>query len=163
MIARDVEQTIAEWLTTESDADGGGIYRLATQSGAGVALPIRTGHSSESKGDIGEVIVEALQDQTQQEVPGLNLYSVPVKIRLVYPCDDTSGDTTTISSFDACLIELQAAIDSEDLTDQLNDRGHGALFHGFKAGATFTTSIDNRVREAEWLLTFAVSQQQRTN
>jgi len=162
MIANDTEATIAAYLTTESTAASGGLYLFKTQSGAGAALSIRTGH--DDAGDLPDAgcIVVAVQDEdVRQSVPGLNLYQVPAKVTLYYPADNHTADATTLPSFEACITELDIALQLPTLTTELSNQGLGIIAAGFTDGMTFSTRIQARHREAEWTIPLAVNQTDR--
>lgn len=162
MIANDTEATVAAYLTTESTAASGGLYLFKTQSGAGAALSIRTGHDDAGDlPDAGCIVVAVQDEQVRQSVPGVNLYTVPVVVTLYYPADNYSTDATTLPSFEACCGELDIALQLPMLADELTNQGLGIVVCGKTDGDQFATRTEGRHREAEWTINLAVNQANR--
>lgn len=158
MIARELENALAGFLTGESKPELGGPYRFRTRSGDGDDLPIRTGH--DDRGDLPEdgfLLVECLDTNVTQTVIGLNAFTATVNVMLCYPGDNHSGDARTLPSFDACVDEVDKAILRDDLPDILTQQGAGVGVLGFSGGFGFQSGIDGRNRTAQWTIPLAAS------
>lgn len=157
-IARNIEAALQRYLSNESDSTVGGIYFLKTQSGAGTQLSIRTGHDDAGVlPDAGFILCLCNEAEIEQPVMFANLFNAPAVVQLVYPAENYSSDTATLTSFEALQYELERLLVCDDIADKLTDQGEGCDFRGQTSGIRFETSIEGHRRVAEWRFSFAVS------
>lgn len=158
MIARELENAVAGFLTGESQTVLGGPYRFKTLEGYGQDLPIRTGH--DERGELPEdgfILAECLDTAVTQVVIGLNAFTATVSIMLLYPGDDHASDPKTLPSFDALVDEIDKAILRDDLPALLTQQGTGVGVLGFAGGFAFQSAIEGRNRTAQWTIPLAAS------
>jgi hypothetical protein len=158
MIARDIENALARYLSSESDSSAGGLHLFKTQSGAGSPLEIRTGHDeSVELPDSGFVLCSCADESLNQQAYGVDCYSATAHVELIYPGDNRTDDDATLPSFDACLNELRHALTATNLADLLTAQGEGVIVLGFSGGTSSTTSINGRLRTATWSFPFLLA------
>ncbi len=157
-IARDIENALSRYLSSNSDSTVGGLYTLKTESGAGVSLSIRTGHDdSGALPDNGFILCHAEDSDFLQPVQGVNLWTGPAIVQLRYPADNHEDDADTLASFRHIEQELERLIAQNDIAEQLTAQGEGVHVQGMTEGMQFNSNIEGRCRVSEWRLNLAVS------
>lgn len=157
-IARDIENTLSRYLSSNSDSSLAGLYTLKTQSGAGTSLSIRTGHDDAGAlPDAGFILCHAEDSDFIQPVQGVNLWQGPATIQLRYPSDDYAADADTLASFRHIEEEIERLVAQSDIADKLTEQGEGVHVQGLTEGLQFNSNIEGRCRVAEWRLNLAVS------
>lgn len=158
MIARDIENALARYLTSEDSRTVGGLHLFKTKSGTGDALEIRTGHDDDGElPDSGFILCSCNDETVSQLTFGVDCYQATAHVELIYPGDDRTDDSATLPSFDSCCNEISHALGSEYLLRDLTNQGEGIVALGFSAGIQSSSSITSRTREASWSLPLLLS------
>lgn len=150
-LARYIENAFYRYLSSESDSTLGGLHVFKAASGAGVSMQILRGHVDPAAlPEAGYIIVEALESDCRQVIPGVNHFNLSCRVALVYPIDNVSADATRLVSFDDLISEMEHALVDDELPRKLSEQGEGIVVQGFTEGISFQTRINEAQREAEW-------------